>query len=155
MPAPDANGRPGDAYVTVRTAEDPDFVRLGADLGREVEVTVPDAVLGATLTVPALDGDVPLVVPPGTRSGTVLRVPGRGLPEPGGRARGDLCVSVAVRIPRSLSDRERQLYGALREEAAASAPGEQPAQRPAGDGPAAGSARGRWWPWRRRRTAPR
>ncbi|MEU9045715.1 MULTISPECIES: DnaJ C-terminal domain-containing protein [unclassified Kitasatospora] len=56
---------------------------------------MPDTVLGTTLTVPALDGDVPMTVPPGSRPGTV-RIPGRGLPRRGTRGRDELHVSVTL-----------------------------------------------------------
>jgi molecular chaperone DnaJ len=113
MPSPVPGGVAGDAYIVVRTAVDARFVRRGADLWHLEEVTVPEAVLGTTRTVPALDGDVPVRIPPGTQPGTVLRVAGRGLPRPGGTGRGDLHVSVAVRIPDQLDDHERRLYEEL------------------------------------------
>ncbi len=114
-PSPEAGGPPGDAYVVVRTAADSRFARRGPDLWCHEEVPVTDAVLGTTRTVPCLDGDAPLTVPPGTQPGTVLRVAGRGLPRWGGPGRGDLRVSVAVRVPDRLGERERRLYEQLRE----------------------------------------
>lgn len=113
MPSPVPGGVAGDGYIVVRTAVDARFVRRGADLWHLEQVTVPEAVLGTTRIVPALDGDVPVRIPPGTQPGTVLRVAGRGLPRPGGTGRGDLHVSVAVRIPDQLDDHERRLYEEL------------------------------------------
>lgn len=56
MPAPVPGGEPGDAYVTVRSAPDPALARRGADLWHEAVLSVPEAVLGTTITVPALEG---------------------------------------------------------------------------------------------------
>ncbi|MFD9126278.1 DnaJ C-terminal domain-containing protein [Kitasatospora sp. NPDC059571] len=146
MPPPAPGGAPGDAYVTVRTAADPRFVRQGAELWHGVEVSVPDAVLGTVLTVPALDGEVSLALPPGTQPGTILRVPGRGLPLAGTHDRGDLRVSVTVRVPDAPSGEERRLYGLLRTGGGAAGP----AEREETGGRPAGPRRRRWWPWRRR-----
>lgn len=86
----------------------------GEDLWHEQEISVPDAVLGTTVDVPGLDGDLPLTVPPGTQPGTVLRIPGQGLPAPDGRGRGDLAVRVSVHVAEHLQVRERRLYQRLR-----------------------------------------
>lgn len=114
MPSRVPGGEPGDAYVVVETAPDPRFVRRGADLWREEEVTVPDAVLGTSRTVPTLDGDVAVTVPAGTQPGTVLHIVGKGLPRLGRPGRGDLHLSITVRIPEHPTDGERQLYAQLR-----------------------------------------
>jgi molecular chaperone DnaJ len=118
MPSPVAGGEPGDAFVIVRTGPDPRFVRRGADLWHELEVAVPDAVLGSTAAVPALDGDIRITIPPGTQPGTVLRVAGNGLPQFRGTGRGSLYVNVAVRIPdpHQLRPGQRRLYEQLREQ---------------------------------------
>ncbi len=105
---------PGDLFVIVRSAADPGFERAGADLWREEVVAVPDAVLGSRRVVPTLDGDVEVTVPPGTQPGAVLRLTGKGLPEFGGRARGDLFLRVRVRVPERPSAEERALYERLR-----------------------------------------
>lgn len=114
VPSPEPGGAPGDAYVVVRTAGDPRFVRRGPDLWCHEEVEVPDAVLGTVRSVRSLDGEAPLTVPPGTQPGDVLRVAGRGLPCPDGAGRGDLRVSVSVHIPDRLGEQERRLYTRLR-----------------------------------------
>ncbi|GAA1072787.1 DnaJ C-terminal domain-containing protein [Kitasatospora arboriphila] len=113
MPPPGPRGRPGDVYVTVRTAADPRFTRQGADLWHRLEIPVYQAVLGATPTVPGPDGPVPLTVPPGTQPGAVLDLPGLGLPRADGRGRGSLRVSVAVRIPEHPGEEEQELYRRL------------------------------------------
>jgi molecular chaperone DnaJ len=107
---------PGDAYVTIRVRPDPRFTRVGADLRYDLNIQVPDATLGTTVTVPAPDGPTRVRVPPGTQTGTVLRIEGKGLPRYPGHGRGRLDVAVLVDIPRHLSPRQRQLYEQLRAE---------------------------------------
>jgi molecular chaperone DnaJ len=114
MPAPEGGGAPGDLYVVVRVRPDPRFTRRGAHLWREEELAVADAVLGIRLTVPTLDGRAHLEVPPGTQPDTVLRLQGKGLPEFGSGARGDLYVALRVRVPAAVSPEERELWERLR-----------------------------------------
>ncbi len=90
---------PGDLYVVVEVRPHARLQREGADLTLEVPVTVPEAVLGATITVPTPDGDVSLRVPPGTQSGRRLRLRGRGVPHLRGKGRGDLYVRILVQVP--------------------------------------------------------
>jgi molecular chaperone DnaJ len=75
---------------------------------------VPQAALGAILDVPTLDGGrTKLTLPEGTQSGTVLRVKGQGVPQLGGRARGDLHVLVRVAVPKHLTSEQRRLFEQL------------------------------------------
>ena len=93
-------------------------------------ITFPEAALGTTITVPTLDGKVTLKVPPGTQSGKVLRVRGRGVPGGSGRngaKAGDLLVKVEVVVPSELTDEQR---AALESLAAVT----EPAPRLAADG---------------------
>ena len=102
-------GPPGDLYVTVRVKPHPLFAREGPHLRLRVPITFAEAVLGAQVRVPTLDGDpVTVRVPPGTPSGRTFRVRGRGVP--GG---GDLLVTVEVAVPQRLSAAERQAVEAL------------------------------------------
>ncbi|MGY1686811.1 molecular chaperone DnaJ [Geodermatophilus sp. SYSU D00867] len=100
--APGRRGGPaGDLFVVVHVSDHELFGRKGDDITLTVPVTFPEAVLGTTLTVPTLDGNVTLKVPAGTASGRTLRVRGRGVP---GRGRdGDLLVTVEVAVPQRLS----------------------------------------------------
>ena len=102
-----ANGGPsGDLFVTAKVAPHPLFGRKGKHLTLTVPVTFAEATLGATITVPTLDGTVTLRIPEGTPSGKTFRVKGRGAPVAG--APGDLLVTVEVAVPSSLSDVERE-----------------------------------------------
>ena len=104
-------GPPGDLFVVVHVEPHRVFGRRGLDLTLSVPVTFPEAVLGATITVPSLNGPVKLRVPPGTRSGRTFRVRGRGLHQ--GATHGDLLVTVEVAVPTTLSDAERAAVEAL------------------------------------------
>ena len=73
-----------------------------------------EAALGAQIEVPTLDGELTMKLPPGTKSGQKLRLAGKGLPRPGGGA-GDLYALIVIAPPASLSERERELYEALRD----------------------------------------
>jgi molecular chaperone DnaJ len=114
--SPIPGGIPGDLFVIVRTRPDLRFERRGADLWRVQTIEVADAVLGTSIETPTLDGVVSVTVPPGSQPDQVLRVRGKGLPEFGrSGARGDLYLSLRVRLPERLSREERQLYQRLRE----------------------------------------
>ncbi|HUK67933.1 MAG TPA: DnaJ C-terminal domain-containing protein [Streptosporangiaceae bacterium] len=143
MPSPVAGGEPGDAFLIVRTEPDRRFIRRGHDLWHDLEVAVPDAVLGSTAAVPTLDGEIRITIPPGTQPGTVLRVTGKGLPRFRGTGRGSLYVNVAVHVPdpRRLSPGQRRLYEQLREQ-------------PAGTDDTGGGPRPKGWR-RRGRRGPR
>jgi molecular chaperone DnaJ len=106
-------GPPGDLFIAFRIAPHPYLVRQGQDLVYELPITVPQAVLGDTVTVPTIDGEYPLVVPPGTQPGTVLRIPGYGAPHVRSGRRGDQLCVVRVVVPTHLSPKERKLYEEL------------------------------------------
>lgn len=111
--APGRNGGPpGDLYVLVHVGSDPVFGREGRHLTITVPITFAEAALGTNLTVPTLDGaKVTLRIPPGTPSGKVFRVRGRGVPDPKGT--GDLLVTVQVAVPKHLSAEQREAVEAL------------------------------------------
>ncbi|SDN98165.1 molecular chaperone DnaJ [Geodermatophilus sp. DSM 45219] len=100
--APGRRGGPaGDLFVVVHVSGHELFGRTGNDLTLTVPITFAEATLGATLTVPTLDGNVTLKVPAGTASGQTLRVRGRGVPGKG--RNGDLLVTVEVAVPKRLT----------------------------------------------------
>lgn len=104
----------GDLFVVIRTANDSRFERRGSDLYRTETVDVVDAVLGASMNVPLLDGRISIDVPPGTQPDTILRLRGKGLPTFGGDSRGDLYVRLQIHVPERLSDRQRRLFQQLK-----------------------------------------
>mgnify|MGYP001613279604 CR=1 FL=1 len=114
MPSPEAGGTNGDLFVLVRTRRDPRFERAGADLLRQEIISLTDAVLGATLDVPTLNGSASVSIPPGTQPGAVLRLKGKGLPQFGNRRQGAMYLRIEVQVPEQLSREERELYERLR-----------------------------------------
>lgn len=106
-------GPRGDLIVITRVAPHPFFVRKGDNLHCEVPVTLTEAVLGARIQVPTLEGWAVLVLPPGTQGGQVLRLRGKGLPRLDGERRGDLYVTVRVLVPRGLDARTQDIFREL------------------------------------------
>jgi molecular chaperone DnaJ len=106
-------GPRGDLVIVVRVHDDSVFTRKGDNLYCEVPVTVTEAVLGARIPVPGVDGDLTLDVPAGTQSGQTFRLRSRGVPRLSGGGRGDLYVTVRVEIPRELDSRARELFHEL------------------------------------------
>jgi molecular chaperone DnaJ len=101
--------RAGDAYVQVRVLSDPRFVRDGDDVLSTVDLTMTQAALGATVTIPTLDGDTELVFDPGTQPGQTVLLRGRGMAMLQRRGRGDHRVLVNVVVPRHIGDEQRRL----------------------------------------------
>jgi len=111
----------GDLLLAISVEKHPVFGREGDNLTIDLPVTFAEAALGATVTVPTLDGSsVKVRVAPGTPSGRVLRVKGRGVK--GKSSTGDLLVKVQVLVPDALSDRAREAVEVLRSEAAGDDP---------------------------------
>ncbi len=108
-------GAAGDLYLRVRLAKHPDFEVQEHDLLHEVEIAPWEAVLGANVSVPTLNGQVNIKIPPGTQNGQKLRVRGRGLPQRGGTS-GDLIVETRLEVPQRVSDSERKLWEQLAKE---------------------------------------
>lgn len=112
-----AGGEPGDLYLFVKYEQHPALHVQGDHLATTIDLAPWEAVLGAKVTVRALDGKVRLTVPPGTASGEHLVARGLGLPD-GHGGRGDLQATVRIVVPASLSDTEKSLWEKLRESSA-------------------------------------
>lgn len=97
MPGYDG-GPPGDAYVEIRVEPHRFFERRDDDIHLTLPVTIAEAVLGAKVRVPTIDGPVDLTVPKGSSTGSRLRLRGRGVPRPGG-GRGDQYVRLEIAAP--------------------------------------------------------
>src|SRR3990172_3886657 len=106
-------GPRGDLIVITRVAEHPFFIRKGDNVHCEVPVTLGEVVLGARIRVPTLDGETALVLPPGTQSGQVFRLRGKGMRRLHGEGTGDLYVTVRVSIPRGLDARTQGIFREL------------------------------------------
>ena len=108
-------GPPGDLYIEVHVTDHPVFGRSGRNLTITVPITYAEASLGAEIDVPTLKGKVRVRVPPGTASGTTLRVRGKGVTGADGSA-GDLLVTVKVDVPTEPTAAERRILESLRTE---------------------------------------
>ena len=106
-------GPAGDLYVVTRVAESPIFQRKGDNLEVEVPITIPEAIRGATIEVPTLNGSKRIRVPPGTEHGTLQRLRGEGPPKLGGRGRGDIHYRLLIDVPSSLSREQREVIDEL------------------------------------------
>ena len=100
---------PGDLYVVINIEQHPIFERNGDDLYISREISIAQASLGTKLSIPSIDGDAILEIPAGTQTGSLLRLPGKGMPRPGSRNRGHQYVMVQVATPTSLSDEQKEL----------------------------------------------
>ena len=97
------SGRSGDLVVRLRMIPHPFFRREGSDILIDVPVSYSEAVKGAKISVPTIDGPVTVAVPPGSSSGRKLRLRGRGVPVPGTSSRGDQYVVLHVAVPKDQS----------------------------------------------------
>jgi molecular chaperone DnaJ len=108
-------GAAGDLIVAIEEEEHDSLKRDGQTLHFELFLSIPDAALGASVDVPTLQGKARVKIEPGTQSGKVLRLKGKGLPSVDSYGTGDLLIHVQVWTPRSLSAEERSLLEKLRE----------------------------------------
>lgn len=103
----------GDLYVIIRIEEDARFERDGANLVTQGHVSIPMAALGGEVDIATVQKTVRIHIPPGTQSGTLLRVRGEGMPSLHGGGRGDLLVRVIVDVPTKLTKDQRRLMAEL------------------------------------------
>ena len=108
------NGINGDLLVVIEEQEHPDFRREGSNLLYTKVISVVDAMLGCEVEIPCLDGKQKIKVEPGTQSGTVTRLRGKGLPSVNSYGTGDLYVKIAVWIPKKLTKEEKALFESMR-----------------------------------------
>lgn len=110
-----ANGGPaGDLYVVIHVAPHKIFSKRGSDLALTVPVTFAEAALGTTITVPTLDGQVSLKVPPGAKSGLTLRAKGKGVLKRGkSNEKGDLLVTLEIDVPKKLTEEQKKAIEAF------------------------------------------
>ncbi|MGC8916334.1 MAG: molecular chaperone DnaJ [Thermoanaerobaculum sp.] len=106
-------GPPGDLYVEIHVEPHEVFVRQGADLHVEVEVSAFQAALGGDIEVPTLSGPQTVRLPEGSQPGDTVVLRGQGLPRVGRGGHGDLVVHLKVVVPRKLTARQRQLLREL------------------------------------------
>jgi molecular chaperone DnaJ len=108
-----AGGPPGDLYVVVHVQEHPFFHREEDDLYCEMPTPFTTLALGGELKVPTLDGREALHVPAGTQPGARFKLRGKGMPNVGGRGRGDLYVIARVTVPKKLTKEQKRILEEL------------------------------------------
>ncbi|HVE95129.1 MAG TPA: molecular chaperone DnaJ [Acidimicrobiales bacterium] len=109
-------GQPGDLYLHVRVRPHDRFERDGVDLHAELRVSFTQAALGTHVDFETLDGSEEVAVAPGTQTGAIVRLRGRGVPHVGGRSRGDLHVHIVVETPTKLTPAQEELLRTLAKE---------------------------------------
>lgn len=108
----DAYGRKGDLYLVIHF-KDNEYEIDGYDLTKEIEITPPEAVLGAKKEIETLHGKITIKIPPKTSSGQSLRLKELGLPKKGGY--GNLNAKIKIVIPKNISDKQIELYKKISE----------------------------------------
>ena len=111
---PSGGGKAGDLYVIIGFQEHPLFKRKDNDCLMELPISFVDALLGTSTEVPTLTGKASLNVPAGTHPGQVFRLKGKGFPDIGGYAPGDMLIKVIIDIPSSVTEEDRQQLEKLR-----------------------------------------
>lgn len=107
------NGRAGDLHVYVTVRKHDLFERRGDDIWCDIPITFTEAVLGAKVVVPTLDGRVSYDIHEGTQPGDIFKLKGRGMPKLGTGGRGDQFVRVTVEIPKNLNQKQKELVREL------------------------------------------
>jgi molecular chaperone DnaJ len=110
---------PGNLFITVHVAEHQYFKRRDSDVILDASINVAQAALGDKVQLPTLEGDVEVVIPPGTQTGKVFRLKNKGLPrlrtDGTSVGRGDQLIYITVEVPTKLTDQQRQLFEELAE----------------------------------------
>ena len=112
----DGGGGRGDLMIRVQIQPHAYFRREGSDILLDLPLSIEEALLGAKVEIPTLDGPTRLTIPPGTSSGMKLRLRGRGIRDARSGAAGDMYAITKVVVPRDLSDRAKELAAQLGQE---------------------------------------
>ena len=108
------NGINGDLLVVIEELEHPLYKREGTNLFYTAVISMMDAVLGCDINIPCLDGSYKIKVEPGTQSGKIVRLKGKGIPALNGYGNGDMYVKIAVWIPKKLNKDEKAVFESMR-----------------------------------------
>lgn len=107
--APVSGGTPGDLYVIINIQDHPLFKRVENDVHLDLPISFSEAVLGTSVEIPTLTGKATLKIPPGSPSGQIFRLKGKGFASVGGPGAGDMLVRVIIDVPRDLTDEQKEL----------------------------------------------
>lgn len=109
-----AGGIPGNLLVVIEEVNDTELQREGDDLIYNLNISVPDAILGCEVEVPSVDGKLKIKIDAGTQPGKVLRLRGKGVPSVNGYGCGDMLIYVMVYIPKKLDRKEKEIMESWR-----------------------------------------
>ncbi|ALI99777.1 molecular chaperone DnaJ [Rufibacter tibetensis] len=112
---PERGGIPGDLLIQIEEEQHPTLRRDGNNVMFEQYVSFVDATLGASVEVPTIEGKVKIKIDPGTQSGKILRLRGKGIPDINGYTKGDQLIHINVWTPKNVNPEERQILERLRE----------------------------------------
>ncbi len=105
--AGERGGAPGDLIIQIEEEAHPDLHRDGLNVAYDLHISFPDAAFGIQVEVPTIDGRAKIKIPPGTQSGKIFRLKGKGFPEVQGYAKGDQLIQVNIWTPQHLTSEEK------------------------------------------------
>lgn len=107
-------GPPGDLIIAIEVKPHPELKRDGNNLMYELHIGFPDAAIGTSVDIPTLSGPVKIKIPPGTPSGKIFRLNGKGLPSLQSYSKGDQLIYVNIWTPKKLTDEEKAILEKLK-----------------------------------------
>ncbi len=111
--AGERGGMPGDLIILIEEEQHKELQREGLNVAYELHISIPDAIFGTQLEVPTIDGRAKIKIPPGTQSGKIFRLKGKGFPEVNGYGKGDQLIHVNVWTPQHITNEEKEMLEAL------------------------------------------
>ncbi|MDB4939664.1 MAG: Chaperone protein DnaJ [Candidatus Doudnabacteria bacterium] len=105
----------GDLYISIRVTPDPQFRREGSDIYKDADISYSQAALGTTIETNTIDGTVKIKIPNGTQPGKVFKVADKGVPHLNRSGRGNMYVTVNIKVPEKLSKKQKELLKQLEE----------------------------------------
>ncbi|MDE3124297.1 MAG: molecular chaperone DnaJ, partial [Bacteroidota bacterium] len=111
--AGERGGMPGDLLIQIEEEAHSDLQRDGLNVAFDLHISIPEAVFGTQVEVPTIDGKAKIKIPPGTQSGKIFRLKGKGFPEVQGYAKGDQLIHVNIWTPQTVSAEEKEIMEKL------------------------------------------
>lgn len=113
--AGERGGSPGDLIVLIEEEAHPQLHRDGLNVAFDLHISFPDAVFGTQIEVPTIDGRAKIKIPPGTQSGKIFRLKGKGFPQVNSYEKGDQLIQVNIWTPQNVSGDERDMLERMQE----------------------------------------
>jgi molecular chaperone DnaJ len=111
--AGERGGSPGDLIILIEEEAHKELHRDGLNVAYELHISFPDAVFGTHLEVPTIDGRAKIKIPPGTQSGKIFRLKGKGFPDVNGYGKGDQLIHVNVWTPQNITNEEKEMLNKM------------------------------------------